>query len=98
MVDVRIDYDMMVDMAQAFRQASQQLEDTLREMQNIATTLENGALLGRAGDSLTEGIRGRLCPAIDRLREKNDELTRDIYGAISDFRGADFDAESLFGN
>jgi WXG100 family type VII secretion target len=96
MPDVQMDYDMMEDMARLFRDGSQQLEDTMRTMQSIAGRLEDGALLGRAGDAMAEALRERLNSRIQRLQEKLDELNLDVYGALVDLRDGDTEAASRF--
>lgn len=96
MTDVQMDYDLMEEMAQIFREGSQQLEDTIRTMQGIAASLENGALLGRGGDVLASAIRDRLNARIARLQEKLEELQQDVMGALIDLRDGDKTAASRF--
>lgn len=97
MPDVQMDYDLMQDMGRLFRQGSQQLGDTIRTMQGIATQLEDGALLGQAGDQLASAVRDRLNSRIARLQDKLDELSMDVYGAMSDLHAGDEKAADGFG-
>ncbi len=96
MPDVQMDYDLMQDMGRLFRQGAQQLGDTIKTMQGIANQLEDGALLGQAGDSLAAAIRDQLNSRIARLQDKLDELSMDVYGAMSDMHEGDEKAEGLF--
>jgi uncharacterized protein YukE len=96
MPDVQMDYDLMEDMARLFKQGSQQLEDTIRSMQNIAGRLEDGALLGRGGDALASAIRDKLNARIAALQDKLDEMSMDVYGALVDLRDGDTEAASRF--
>jgi WXG100 family type VII secretion target len=96
MPDVQMDYDLMEDMARLFKQGSQQLEDTIRSMQNIAGRLEDGALLGRGGDALAAAVRDKLNARIAALQDKLDEMSMDVYGALVDLRDGDTEAASRF--
>jgi uncharacterized protein YukE len=96
MPDVQMDYDMMEEMANLFRNGAQQLEDTIRVAQNIAGVLEDGALLGKGGDMLASALRDRLCGRIARLADKFNELSQDVNGALVDLRDGDKEAASRF--
>jgi WXG100 family type VII secretion target len=95
---IKMDYDLMQDMSRQFSDGAQQLEDVLSEMQNIAATLENGALLGEGGYAFTSAIRERLCPAIQRLVDKFNEIEADLMGALTYMRDGDSNARSRFLN
>jgi len=96
MPDVQMDFDMMEDMSRLFKQGAQQLEDTIRTMQNIAGRLEDGALLGRGGDALASGIRDKLNTSIAALQDKLEEMSMDVTGALVDLRDGDTEAASRF--
>lgn len=83
---IKLNYPLMEEMTKTFSQAAEQLEGLQGEMQNIANTLEEGALLGRGGSAFTEAIRDKLCPAISRLSEKMEELDGDVQFAMKQFR------------
>ena len=93
---IKMDYGMMDDMSQTFLQSVEQLQDTMQQMQTIATALEDGALLGRGGVAFTDAIRGKLAPAISRLTEKFDELAQDVMAAKEAMMGEDESAQGLF--
>lgn len=93
---IKMDYGLMEDMSQTFKQGVEQLQDTNQVMQNIANELEDGALLGRGGVAFTEAIRDKLCPAIARLTEKFEELAGDIQKAMEDMRSADTSSERMY--
>ncbi len=94
---IKMDYGQMEEMAQAFAQGAQQLESTISEMNSIAQTLENGGLIGDAGDAFTDGIRSTLIPAIQRLMDKFTELQGDVMGAMQDMQEADQDSSRMYG-
>lgn len=93
---IKLDYGKAEEMIKTFDQGSQQLQNTLQEMQNLANMLEGGALLGDGGSAFTEAIRGKLCPAIQKLDAKFKELAKDVKGAVSDMRQADATSKSQF--
>ena len=93
---IKMDYGMMDEMSQAFQRGAQQLQETMQEMQTIATALEDGALLGRGGAAFVEAIRGKLCPAINKLNNKFDELEKDILQAKQDMQEADVSTERMY--
>ncbi|MBL8045784.1 MAG: WXG100 family type VII secretion target [Anaerolineales bacterium] len=96
MPDVRMNYNSMEDMAKAFHSAHQQLEQTMREMEKVAKTMEDGALLGGAGDAFRDAVRSKLNKRLKVLAEKMQELERDIDGAVKFTRDGVKTAQSRF--
>lgn len=96
MPDVRMNYSTMEDMAKAFGKAQQQLDETNTEMEKIAKAMEDGALLGVAGDAFREAIRGKLIKRIKVVSAKMKELEGDIKGAVSATRDGVSTAQSRF--
>ena len=94
--EIRVVYPDMEEMSRAFLQGVERLEDTLQEMQSIANTLEDGALLGRGGEAYVDAIRSKLCPAISRLNDKFQELDRDIKAAVRYAQEADKKSSGFF--
>lgn len=95
---IRLVYELAEDMAKSFQKGAEALEETGQEMQNVASTLEGGALRGRAGEAFVEAIRGKLAPSLARLREKFLELDADVRAAIELMRGEDEKAAGTFGD
>jgi WXG100 family type VII secretion target len=94
---IKMEYARMEEMAKTFQQGSEQLKDTLSQMQSIANTLQDGALLGQGGAAFTDAIRNKLCPSISRLEQKFEELQRDVLGALKDMQAADATSKSIMG-
>jgi WXG100 family type VII secretion target len=90
--EIKLDYDKADNMAKTFAQSSEQLQDTLQEVQKIANTLEAGALLGQGGQTYVEAIRGKLSPSLSRLIDKFQELESDVRKAIELMKQADEDS------
>ncbi len=94
--EIRVVYEDMEEMRRAFRQGMEQLEETMQDMQSVANTLEDGALLGDGGEAFTQAIRGRLAPAIARLADKFKELDTDVGVAVAYARRADRESAGKF--
>jgi len=94
---IKLDYGLAEEMIRTFEQGVEQLQDTMQEMQNIATMIEGGALLGRGGDAFKDAIRSKLAPSIGRLTDKFQELSRDVDAAVKYMREADTQSKGLFG-
>lgn len=78
---IRVVPELMDNMTQTLLQGAEELQDTMQEMQRIAITLEEGALLGQGGEAFTMAIRGKLSPAISKLVDKFQELANDVRAA-----------------
>ena|ERR1051326_3817821 len=96
MPDVKMNYGSMEQMQKTFRQAHAQLDDTIREMEKVAKMMEDGALVGHAGDAFREAIRSKLNRRLKVLSEKMAELERDIHGAVVATRDGVSTAQSRF--
>lgn len=94
--EIRVVYELMDDMSNTFNQSVEQLQDTNQEMQLIATTFEDGALLGMGGDAFVEAIRGKLSPAIAKLADKMNELNQDVQAAKQYAQDADKESSAQF--
>ncbi len=95
---IRLVYELAEDMAKSFQKGAEALEETGQEMQNVASTLEGGALLGRAGEAFVEAIRSKMAPSLARLREKFLEMDGDVRVAIELMRNEDEKAAGTFGD
>src|SRR5258708_6755072 len=80
MPDVKMNYNSMEAMEKAFHQASQQVQESMTEMEKVAKTLEDGALLGSAGDAFRDAIRSKL--------EKRMKTIADIGGVNTNLSSA----------
>lgn len=96
MTDVQMDYDLMDQMADLFREGAQHMGDLNNVMRTVAGRLEDGALLGRGGDALADAIRTNLASRVQLLGEKLEELSFDILGALTSLRDGDQEAATRF--
>ena len=68
----------------------------MREMEKIAKTMEDCALVGMAGDTFREAIRTKLMKRLKVLADKMRELEGDIQGAVIATRDGVSTAQSRF--
>jgi len=94
--EIKMDYPLMDEMKKTFQAGREQLQETLTELKAIADKLEGGALLGDAGESFSESVRGVLMGAVHRLSDKFEELEGDIQVAVDKMRQAEEQAKTSF--
>ncbi len=94
---IKMEYARMEEMANTFQKGADQLKDTCSQMQGIANTLQDGALLGQGGAAFVDAINGKLVPSINRLQDKFLELQKDILNAMKDMQQADATSKGLMG-
>ena len=95
-VDVRMNYDTMEQMAKAFRQAQEQIGTTKDQMDKVVKMIDDGALVGQAGDALKSAIQDKLKKSLKVLEDKMKELDGDIMGAVAATRDGVSSAQSRF--
>lgn len=93
---IKMNYPLMEEMAKTFQQGAEQLKQSRTEMQTLATQMNDGALLGRGGATFVDAIQGKLCPSIDRLSAKFEELQADVLQAMNEMKEADRAAGKLY--
>jgi WXG100 family type VII secretion target len=94
--EIKLNYELAEEMIRTFKQSVEQVQDTMQEMQSIANSLEEGALLGRGGACFTDAIRSNLCPSLGRLTDKFEELAQDVQAAVGYMQDADKTSSNLF--
>jgi WXG100 family type VII secretion target len=82
MPDVKMNYDSMERMAKAFHNAHQQIGTSMREMEKIAKTMEDGALVGDAGKAFVDAIRTKLIKRMKVIETKMQEMEKDVKAAV----------------
>jgi WXG100 family type VII secretion target len=87
--EIKMDYPLMEEMVRTFQSGRETLQDTSTELTNIADKMEQGALLGDAGEAFSEALRGTLLSAVTKLSEKFEELENDIKYAVDQMRQAE---------
>jgi len=83
-------------MIKILNEACNQLHDTVGEVEGIANALEGGALLGKAGDAMSNGIRKQLIGSITRLIEGLQDGARYVAMERDDMLAAEQKSAKLF--
>ncbi len=96
MPDVRMNYDSMKKMEDAFSAAHKQLDESMRTMQKLAKMMEEGALVGDGGTAYRSAIEQKLLKRMKALDAKMLELVKDIQGAVVATRDGVSTAQSRF--
>jgi WXG100 family type VII secretion target len=86
---IRMNFQAMEDMAKAFKDGAQDLEEIEAKIKEIAGTIDNGALQGKAGAALGDALRDKLSPELGKLKEKIEELEKDVREALHQMQNAD---------
>lgn len=94
--EIKIVYEIAEAMAQTFQQSQQQVNETLSAIQNMASQVEGGALLGLGGDALVQAMREPLSSSLAKLSEKFSELEGDVKAAIQYMQEADATSAGKF--
>jgi uncharacterized protein YukE len=81
-MDEQMDYPKMEHMSTVFRNGAQQLEDLKDAMISIADKIDDGALVGKAGDEFSDSLRSTASSSIAKIVEKFEEMAKDIDAAI----------------
>lgn len=93
---IKMDQPKMEAMSRAFRQSAQTTSEVTSEMQRIANTLSEGALLGKAGSMFAEGVNSTLVSVLTKLQDKLEELDGDVLVALDTLFSADDDTAAKF--
>jgi uncharacterized protein YukE len=93
---IRMEYAAMEQLIAAFRQAYATLQDVQGVEGKMAGLLEQGALLGVAGDHFVSAINGPLMKATGKLAEKMSEEASDCQKAMEIMKQHDQEAAGKF--
>jgi WXG100 family type VII secretion target len=97
MPEIKMDYDMMAEMKSVLQKGAEDLDDTIHQVAKVAEMLEGGGLIGQGGDAFSDGLRGPLTQKITKMRDKFEELQRDIQNAVESMQQADSDTSGIMG-
>jgi uncharacterized protein YukE len=97
-VDQKMNYGSMREMSRAFRQASQQLEQTMNDMAKISKMMQDGALVGDGGQAFADALDNKLKKRLEVLRAKMQEMDKDIRKNVEAMGQAVDTAEDRFEN
>ncbi len=93
---IKLNYPAMQEMAQHCKSTAQRLMETIRLARQAAQEMQNGAMIGDAGEAFSNALTSAFVPAVTKLGQKFDEIAKDIEGAIADMQAADKAAGRTF--
>lgn len=93
---IRMNFEAMDGMIDACGQAHQSLGEMMDETNKIADLLADGGLIGAAGDALVTACRKDLAGSINILKEKFEEIERDLRDAKEAMQTADASARGYY--
>jgi hypothetical protein len=93
---IRMEYAAMEQLIAAFRQAHGSLEEVKGVESQMAQLIENGAMLGAAGEHLASAISGPLVNATLKLAAKMQEEAQDCAKAMEIMKQHDQEAAGRF--
>jgi uncharacterized protein YukE len=91
-----MEYGAAEDMEQRLNSAVAELQELITDMENIANAMEQGDLLGAAGEAFAQGIRGPLTNGINQLIEGYQDGARYVRQEIDDMKAAESQSAALF--
>jgi uncharacterized protein YukE len=96
MTQLHMEYGAAEDMEQRLNSAVAELQELITDMENIANAMEQGDLLGAAGEAFAQGIRGPLTNGINQLIEGYQDGARYVRQEIDDMKAAESQSAALF--
>ncbi len=97
MPEIKMDYELMAEMKAEFEKGAEDLDDTLHQILKMADMMEEGSLVGQGGDAFVDALRSVLQSKIVSVRDKFEEMSRDIQHAVDSMQQADKDSGSIMG-
>ncbi len=92
---IRVNYAALEDMAKQCQMVAERLTQTAATAQKIQGQMQNGAMIGDAGNIYCEALN-TFFQRVTKLSAKFMEEANDIRGAIADMQQADSNAANNF--
>jgi WXG100 family type VII secretion target len=93
---IKLNYPAMQEMSSHCKQVSQRLNQTVAMARQIANEMQNSALVGDPGEAFATALNNSFSPAVMKLAQKFEEVSKDIEAAISDMQASDKAAGGQF--
>jgi uncharacterized protein YukE len=85
---------MMREMKAEFQKVAEELDAALQEALGFAQQIDDGALIGDGGSLLAETLRTAMKNKLTELRDKAEEMQRELQRAMDNFDDTDQSAAS----
>jgi len=96
MAHLKMVYESAEEMETRLNNAVAGLQELISDMESIANAMEQGDLLGAAGEAFANGIRGPLTNGINSLIEGYQDGARYVRQEIEDHKSAESQSAGLF--
>jgi uncharacterized protein YukE len=94
--EIKLDYPLMDEMKKTFAEGRGTLDEVMQALGGIADRMEEGALLGDAGEAFSNAVRGTLVDQVQKIWDKFEQLEGDIDFAVAQMRAAEEKAQKSF--
>lgn len=94
--EIRINFPAAEEMISSFNAGRERVQDTISEMLKVAGMMEDGALVGEAGNAFVEAIRDGMVVSLGKLDEMIEELAKDVADAMKTMQDQDSGAAGKF--
>lgn len=94
---IKMNFTMMRDMKAACQKSAEEVEAVIDEIKKIASCLEEGGLIGEAGTAYVNALNGVLTKKVVIVRDKFEELGRDLQKAMDSITQADRESGDIIG-
>ena len=96
MAKLKMVYESAEEMETRLKNAVAALQELVSDMEALANSMEQGDLLGAAGEAFANGIRGPLTNGINQLIEGYQDRARYMRVEIDDMKSAESQSAGLF--
>lgn len=96
MPDVKMDYQQMEDMSNAFKKAQSDVQTSMNALKGVASKLAD-AFQGEGGSALQDAISKILLKKMDTVAQKMTEVSKDIKTAVEDTKQGIANSKSPYG-
>ena len=96
MAKLKMVYESAEEMETRLKNAVAALQELVSDMEALAISMEQGDLLGAAGEAFANGIRGPLSSGINQLIEGYQDGARYVRVEIDDMKSAESQSAGLF--
>lgn len=95
---VRMNYNTMRDMVKEFKDAKQQLDETIGVVTKLGKEMEDDGLKGQAGQTFVGALNGPLVKSLKKLSAKMGEMADEVEKARAALEDGVKDAKAKFIN
>lgn len=96
MPDVKMDYQQMEEMTNAFKKAGSDVQNSMNALKGVASKLQD-SFQGEAGSAMQDAITRILLKKMDTIAQKMQEVSQDLKTAEDDTKQGITNSKSPYG-